>query len=306
MAYRGSFGFGMALTPWVKNLLIANTAVFVIMMVLPMATQRAVMLELAFVPGWALMRPWTAITYMFVHGGFMHLFFNMLGLFFFGPALEQRWGSAQFLKFYFFCGIGGAAFSFLFASMNPVVGASAAVYGIMLAFALNWPDMPIYIWGILPVPAKYLVGILAVFSLMSALGGAGGNVAHFAHLGGFAFGFIYLRILERNRGAAKRDWDAKTGRGGGAGGKDGGALDGLRRMMTKSRMSVVRDDDATTGRRADPPPSAKPTATEARPDPRLLDELDRVLDKISTEGMSSLTPRERKLLDEVSRKYRQN
>jgi membrane associated rhomboid family serine protease len=301
MAYRGSFGFGMHLTPWVKNLLIANAAVFVVMMVLPVTAQRAMMLELAFVPAWALMRPWTAVTYMFVHGGFMHLFFNMLGLFFFGPALEQRWGSAQFLKFYFFCGIGGAAFSFLFASMNPVVGASAAVYGIMLAFALNWPDMPIYIWGVLPIPAKYLVGILAVFSLMSALGGAGGNVAHFAHLGGFAFGYLYLRMMGRRSGGG---WD--VGAGGRAGKDKGGAFDGLRRMMTKRRMTVVRgDDEPAASRRGEPPAPSKPTA-EPRPDPRLLDELDRVLDKISTEGMSSLTPRERRLLDEVSRKYRQN
>jgi membrane associated rhomboid family serine protease len=295
MAYRGGFGIGFGLTPWVQRLLIANVAVFFVTSLMPALT-----LELAFVPGWVLLRPWTILTYMFVHGGFMHLFFNMIGLFFFGPALEQRWGSVQFLKFYLFCGIGGAAFSFLFSPMNPVVGASAAVYGIMLAFALNWPDMPIYIWGILPIPAKYLVGMLAVFSLMSAVQGTGGNVAHFAHLGGFAFGFVYLRMMGR---AGNSNWGEGTARGRG-GGKDG-MFGGLRRMMSRRNMTVVRtDDDAPTGRGTTPRAGAQRAPEPAKPDPRLLDELDRVLDKISTEGMSSLTPRERRLLDDVSRKYR--
>jgi membrane associated rhomboid family serine protease len=92
-------------------------------------------------------RPWTVVTYMFAHGGFWHIFFNMLVLFFFGPPLEARWGSREFAKYYFICGIGGAALSFLFAFHAPIIGASAAVYGVMLAFALNWPDSPIYIWA---------------------------------------------------------------------------------------------------------------------------------------------------------------
>jgi membrane associated rhomboid family serine protease len=301
MAYRGGFGIGFGMTPWVQRLLIANGAVFVLTALLPRLT-----LELAFFPIPALMltRPWTVLTYMFVHAGFMHLFFNMIGLFFFGPALEQRWGSNQFLKFYLICGVGGAAFSFLFAAQNPVVGASAAVYGIMLAFALNWPDMPIYIWGILPIPAKYLVGILAVFSLMSAVQGTGGNVAHFAHLGGFAFGFIYFRMLERKR---KSGWsESSYGGGGGSGG--GSGFGGLRKMLTKRKMTIVRDDEATTSSSTRSTTADRPRQAEAepKPDSRMLDELDRVLDKINQQGMSSLTPRERKLLDEVSRKYRKD
>jgi membrane associated rhomboid family serine protease len=276
MAYRGSsYQFGFGLTPWVQRLLIANFAVFVLTAVIP-----GLMYDLAFIPGLTLVRPWTVLTYMFAHGGFMHLLFNMIGLFFFGPLLEDRWGSAEFIKFYLFCGIGGAAFSFLFAFHNPVVGASAAVYGIMLAFALNWPNMPIYIWGILPIPAKYLVGVLVVMSLMSAFGGAGGNVAHFAHLGGFAFCLIYLKLWGVGQ------WSPV----------------GIRKWLQRRKMKVVEGE--ADKRREEQ--QRRERKQEMQEESRVLDELDRVLEKISTEGMSSLTPAERRLLDEVSRKYRQN
>jgi membrane associated rhomboid family serine protease len=276
MAYRGSsFQFGYGLTPWVQRLLIANGVIFVVSHMLYPPLQW----QFAFVPGLTLVRPWTILTYMFMHGGFWHLFFNMIGLFFFGPPLEARWGSTEFIKFYLFCGLGGAAFSFLFAFNYPVVGASAAVYGIMLAFAMNWPNMPIYIWGILPIPAKYLVGVLVVMSLLSAFGDTASNIAHFAHIGGFVFALIYMKLL--------------SGAGSGWG--------SLRRRLDRRRLSVVRGDDDTR-----PQPTPRQPEKRRNPDPRLLDELDRVLEKISTQGMSSLSAEERRLLDEVSRKYRQN
>jgi membrane associated rhomboid family serine protease len=275
MAYRGGMGFGFALTPWVQRLLIANGIIFVLTMASPALT-----MFMAFVPRLALVQPWTVFTYMFAHGGFMHLFFNMLGLFFFGPALEERWGSSEFLKFYLFCGVGGAAFSFLFAFHSPVIGASAAVYGVLLAFAMYWPNLPIYIWGIFPVPAKYLVGILVVFSLMSAFGGAGGPVAHFAHLGGFAFCLIYLKLWGVGQ------WSPV----------------GIRKWLQRRKMKVVEGE--ADKRREEQ--QRRERKQEMQEESRVLDELDRVLEKISTEGMSSLTPAERRLLDEVSRKYRQN
>jgi membrane associated rhomboid family serine protease len=277
MAYRGSFSFGFGLTPWVKNLLIANVGVFLV----DYMTRGGLGYYLAFEPARVLVEPWTLITYMFAHGNFWHLFWNMLALFFFGPPLEQRWGSTEFLKYYFICGMGGAALSFLFAFSSPIIGASAAVYGVMLAFAMNWPDAPIYIWGILPVKAKYLVMVLAVFSIMSMVNpSGGGNIAHAAHLGGFAAGFIYLRL-----------------------GSPGGGLGGLRRMMNKRKLKVVtRDDDSRNAAAGRPAPT--PRRRGSGEEEKLLDELDRVLEKISTEGMSSLTPQERKLLDEVSRRYR--
>src|SRR5688572_18780691 len=124
MAYGSSFSFGFSLTPWVKRLLIANIAVFLLTYAF-----RDITYYLAFAPSEILSRPWTPITYMFVHGGIFHLLFNMLGLFFFGARLEDRWGSREFIKYYLVCGLGGAALSFVFAFNNSVVGASGAVYG---------------------------------------------------------------------------------------------------------------------------------------------------------------------------------
>jgi membrane associated rhomboid family serine protease len=271
MAYRSNVTFGYGLTPWVKRLIIANVAVFLVDFVVP---HLGLTRYMAFVPGNILFQPWTLLTYMFAHGGFMHLFFNMLGLFFFGPPLENRWGSREFVKFYFLCGLGGALLSFVFAFSSPIIGASAAVYGVMLAFAMNWPDAPIYIWGIIPVTAKWLVVIIAVFSFVSAFHGAADNVAHFAHLGGFAAGFLYLKWerLRRTR---------------------------IRRKFSPQLRAVPERKDA------EPPVAVHPLERYANKE-KLLDELDRVLDKISTDGMSSLTADERKLLDDVSRKYRQN
>jgi membrane associated rhomboid family serine protease len=271
MAYRGGFSFGYGLTPWVQRLIIANAIIFLATTLDGSGFVRSYM---AFVPGDILMRPWTVLTYMFAHGDFWHLFFNMLGLFFFGPPLESRWGSREFVKFYFLCGLGGAALSFLFAFHSPIIGASAAVYGVMLAFAMNWPDAPIYIWGIFPVQAKWLVGIIAGLSLWSAILGAENGVAHFAHLGGFVAAIVYLKWENIRR---KR----------------------IRRMFSPPKLSVVQRGNETP---------AEPRSSSGRPETpaKLLDELDRVLEKISTDGMSSLTFEERKLLDDVSRKYRQD
>lgn len=269
--YNDSYQFGgYHLTPWVKRLLIANGVVFLATWAVP-----GLLGYLAFRPSAVLFQPWTAITYMFAHGGFWHIFFNLLALFFFGPPLEARWGSREFIKYYVICGLGGAALSFVFAFHSPIVGASAAVYGIMLAFAMNWPDLPIYIWGIFPVKAKWLVIALAILSFISAFGGSADGVAHFAHLGGFAAGFLYIRL------------DGATG----------SPLNKARKLFSRRRFKVVPGATAT---------KPEPPRPKRRDEDRALDEVDRVLDKISTQGMASLTPEERRLLDEVSRRYRQN
>jgi hypothetical protein len=236
-----------------------------------------------------LYRPWTIITYMFAHDphGIGHVLFNMIALFFFGPPLEARWGSREFLKFYFICGMGGAALSFLFVNSS-IIGASAAVYGVMLAFAMNWPDAPIYIWGILPIPAKYLVGLAVAFSLFSGITARADGVAHFAHLGGFAAAFLYLKMDHRG----------------------GGLFTRVRKMVTRRRMNVVPgggpDPVGSVGTMRPKRPAAGAARTGAVQEEKLLNDLDRVLEKISTQGMSSLTRGERDLLDEASRRYRQN
>jgi membrane associated rhomboid family serine protease len=176
------------MTPWVLRLLIANVVMFFLA-----APGTPLFGLLALVPWAVLLRPWTVVTYMFLHGGIGHLFFNMLGLFFFGPRLERQLGGRRFVWLYFLSGLGGAAFSFAFARHSAVVGASGAVFGVLLGFAHFWPREPIYIWGVLPVEARWLVTVLAAAALWSGMSGAQAGVAHFAHLGGFAAGYAYLR-----------------------------------------------------------------------------------------------------------------
>ena len=275
MAYSSSYQFGgFHITPWVRRLLIANAVVGLATWLVP-----GLQSSLGFIPSRALQQPWSFVTYMFVHGGFLHLLFNMLGLFFFGPPVEERLGSREFIKYYTICGlIGGAVLAFIFAPNGMLIGASGAVYAVMLAFAYFWPDMPIYIWGIFPVKAKWLVGIFAGMSLVFIINPNGGNVAHWAHFGGFAVGFIYLKF----------------------GASFGGPMEKLQRFTSSRRRKLkVIPGQAQSLKREEPP-------RRRRAEEEVLDEVDKVLDKISTHGMASLTAEERKLLDEVSKRYRQN
>jgi membrane associated rhomboid family serine protease len=279
MAYATtSFGFGFSLTPMVKRLLIANAIVFCLTLVVG----QSLMFEwFALQPSRLIFRPWGPITYMFVHAGLMHLVFNMLVLFFFGPPLEARWGEREFVRFYVVCGLGGVVLSLIFQPVT-MVGASAAIFGVMLAFAMKWPNVPIYIWGIFPVQAKYLVGFLTLVELLSARAGAqGSNIAHFAHLGGALAGFLYL----------KADWRTSEG------------LQRLQRAATRRRrLAIVPRDENDAEER----PGVLTGGRRVREDAALYDKVDAVLDKISAEGMESLTPEERRLLDEVSRRHRSN
>ncbi|HET9949990.1 MAG TPA: rhomboid family intramembrane serine protease, partial [Longimicrobiales bacterium] len=140
------------MTPWVRRLLVANVVVFLLMGFAGDLYQ-----VLVLYPPWVLRYPWTLVTYMFLHAGIGHLLFNMLGLFFFGPRLETRLGSRRFLVLYFVSGLGGALLTFVFAPNAAVVGASAAVLGVLMGFAMFWPRERIYIWGILPLEAWLLV-----------------------------------------------------------------------------------------------------------------------------------------------------
>jgi rhomboid family protein len=180
------------MTPWVLRLIIANGAVFLLSNAFP-----RVEYLFALVPSMILTRPWTVVTYMFLHGGFAHIFFNMLALFFFGPQVEARLGGRDFLWLYFLSGAGGAVASFIFMPNVPVIGASAGVFGVMLAFAIYWPDAPIYIWAIFPIKAKWLVIIFVVLELFFGVTGAESGIAHFAHLGGFASGWLFLKWRDR-------------------------------------------------------------------------------------------------------------
>ena len=272
-----SFGLGLKPTPMVKRLLIANAVMFAFQLALP-----DVMFNwFAFQPSQIVFKPWGQLTYMFLHGNLMHLVGNMLFVFFFGPPLESKWGEREFLKFYLVYGLGGVALS-LFFQASALIGASAAVYGVMLAFAMNWPNAPIYVFGIFPVLAKYLVAFMGVLNLVGAAGSAqgGSNVAHFAHLGGLLAAYLYL----------KADWRTSK------------PLEGFKKAARKKnrRLAIVPGDES----------AAEDAASASRPNVRedgaLYDKVDAVLDKISAEGMSSLTRDELRLLDDVSKKHRTN
>ena len=190
------------MTTWTRRLLVANLVLF------PLTEWAAPRLvpEMALVPGLLLSRPWTALTYMFVHAGIWHVGFNMLVLYFFGPRLETRLGGRHFLGLYLVAGLSGAILSwgFMFVGLTapnrPIVGASGAIFGVLLGFARYWPRDRIFIWGVLPIEARWLVAIMVAMALFGGFGGAQGGIAHFAHLGGFAGGWIYLWVRDRGRG----------------------------------------------------------------------------------------------------------
>jgi len=181
-----------------KNLIIANVLVFIIQLLfynlIPITAYFA-LIPKDFMKGYI----WQAVTYMFLHGGFFHLAINMYILWMFGRELEYLWGTKEFYKYYFICGIG-AAFIYSLFNMNstiPVVGASGAVFGILLAFGMTFPRTKLIIFPLLiPIDAKYAVWIFGVLEFLYLLEG-GGNVAHLAHLGGLALGYLYLRWKRR-------------------------------------------------------------------------------------------------------------
>ncbi|MGI8499255.1 MAG: rhomboid family intramembrane serine protease, partial [Gemmatimonadaceae bacterium] len=176
------------MSPWVSRLLIANVAMFMLQYLSPGMTE-----QLVLVPALLPVRPWTAVTYMFLHGGIGHIFFNMLALYFFGPRVEERIGGSQFLWLYFVSGISGALLSWIFTPTVGVIGASGALFGVMLAYARFWPHDRILIWGIVPVEARWLVVITTGVELFFIQPGArGGGIAHFAHLGGYVGAAAYL------------------------------------------------------------------------------------------------------------------
>lgn len=141
---------------------------------------------------------WQLVTYLFLHGGFFHIFFNMFALWMFGPDLEQLWGDSEFLKFYFLCGVGAGVFdvvlnSFWGSSFAITIGCSGALYGLLLAFGMTYPNRPIFIWFIIPIKAKWFVLIIGAIEFFSEISGPGSNVSHLAHLGGMLVAYLYLR-----------------------------------------------------------------------------------------------------------------
>ncbi|MDT8436715.1 MAG: rhomboid family intramembrane serine protease [Gemmatimonadota bacterium] len=279
-----------ALTPWVKRLLVLNFGMWALMAIGLVSTRTALDL-LAFRADRLLVRPWTFLTYAFLHGGFGHVLFNMLAVFFFGPPLERQWGGRRFLVYYLVCAAGGALAALLLVNVvgtAPMVGASGAVFGLLLAFALRWPDAPIYLWFLFPVKAKYFVGFLALATLWFTASAARttGGTAHWAHLGGLLAGWFWLRRGDRVTAAVRRLAARLRGRP-------------PPRSRSRGRAAGATGG-AAGGRKVRP----RPRPRREDPDGDTLDEVDRILDKIRESGIDALTDEERAFLDDMSRRYR--
>ncbi len=251
------------MTPWVTRLIVANLAMFLVSAINPIVF-RLFLLVPVLIP----IRPWTLITYMFLHAGPMHLLFNMLALYFFGPRLELRLGSRQFLWLYFLSGLMGAILSVI-TPTAAIVGASGAVFGVLLGYARYWPRDVIYIWGILPIEARWLVVIMTGLSLYGGVGGGRGGIAHFAHLGGFLGAFLYLKWRERTSPAAR-----------------------FRAQATATPLRSTGKSQADVERwRAILKENIHPVNRE---------EVDRLLQKIEAAGVATLTADEKAFLDRFS------
>ena len=198
--YAASFSFGPGpLSLALKALIGANVAMFLAQFFFAIVTD-VLGLRPVFVLRYFWV--WQLVTYMFLHGGIFHIVFNMLALWMFGTELERVWGTRYFLKFYFVTGIGAGALTVLF-SLLPfgfahqlqganIIGASGAIYGLLLAYALYFPDRPIYMYFVFPIPAKIFVAIMGAIAFFSSLSDAGG-VANATHLGGLLVGYLYLK-----------------------------------------------------------------------------------------------------------------
>jgi membrane associated rhomboid family serine protease len=262
------FGPGASIPPMVRLLLGVNIGVFILQKLAgwdPIANFALIPAEM-----WPL-KLYTLVSYMFLHGGFLHIGFNMFMLWMFGTAIEYAWGAKLFLRYYFVCGIGGGITQALVGlgfggGYIPIIGASAAIMGLLLAYGMMYPNQLVYLYGLIGIRMKYLVVGLVLIDLVGALGRGGTTVAHFAHLGGMLFGWLYLSFDSQLNGVVRRMRATFA-----------------RRKMEQNRENVFRQSGRTSG---DRPGDAS---------------VDEILEKISEHGIESLTPREREILRNASR-----
>jgi membrane associated rhomboid family serine protease len=247
---------------------------------------------------------WTVFTYMFVHAGFWHIAGNMLFLWVFGPRVERAWGSGAFVRYYLICGLGGCLAQSLLNRDSILVGASAAIYGVMLAYAVRWPDDEFLLWFVVPVKAKWLVAACILIDLVlgvSSFGGGAPGVAHFAHLGGLITGWLYLHTppsnaLERfrQRVAGAPDLPEEPPRP-------------IPRGLPRGREPRREVDEIVAKSKA--AVAKRPAAVQAprnQPRTRRGEEINALLDKISQFGLDSLTKDERRMLEDASKRLRED
>lgn len=286
------------ITPAVAWLLAINIGVFFVQ--LAIFGERNIFNALGFASaempaGW-----WTIGTYMFVHAGLAHLAFNMFALWTFGPRVEAEWGTRGFTAFYLWSGLGGALTHLILVRSGVLVGASAAIYGVMLAFAMRWPDEEVLVFGVIPMKTKWFVAWMVVINLLLAMasqsGGTGSGIAAIAHLGGLLFAWVYIKGpgsggIERfrRRVAAIPDDQDEMPRA-------------VPKPQPRTRDSSVSRTDAVVAKSMAATPKLLPPKVDSRK--RRSEEVNRVLDKISQSGVQSLSPDERTILERFSRELR--
>jgi len=271
-----NFALSSRFTPWVVRLIAANMVVLLLMRTIFISPELTS--ALAFSPAAPLTAPWTFFTYMFVHAGLLHLLGNMFMLFVFGTPVESRMGSRAFILYYLLCGVGGAVFSLALSNImnvGPMVGASGAVLGVALAFAMYWPDAELIVFPLpVPIRARTLVALLIGADLFFAFLTPGDGIAHVAHVGGVLSGYLYFRMQGLSRHSPRPP------------------------PRAVERVVMVQSGSAEPERRTPVTPARPRRRVDADP---VAAEVDRVLDKISEKGIASLTPAERRFLDEVSK-----
>ncbi len=181
----------------IKIILIVNAVVYVLQSLGGTAFSQSLITSFGLTPAAVLrLAIWQLVTYIFLHGGFFHILFNMFALYMFGGELERTWGTREFVKFFFVCGIGAGIVSVIAdpGSTIPTIGASGSIYGILLAYGMMFPNRTILLFPfMIPVKVKYYVMFIGGMAFLSSFSGGGGGIAHFAHLGGMIFAYIYLK-----------------------------------------------------------------------------------------------------------------
>jgi membrane associated rhomboid family serine protease len=255
---------------------------------------------------------WSALTYMFVHYGVWHLALNMYVLLAFGPRLETAMGTRAFTLYYLWCGLGGAVAHMLFVRTGLLIGASAGVLGVMFAYWQQWPEEELSLFGVIPMRPWTVLMLLGSVILISGAIDAGAavaggeRIAYVAHVGGIAFAWLYMRTppaasIERFRQRISPAPDYSQDE----------TPRAIPRTLPRTRSNAQRDDvDEIVAKSkavaAQQPRPATRALVAPVPPPReeRVAELDRVLDKISLEGLESLTPAERAVLDTMARRLR--
>lgn len=240
--------------------------------------------------------PWQLISYMFLHGDFTHLFFNMFALWMFGMELENLWGSKRFLIYYTICGLGAAVANLFvspfFTTVGPTIGASGSVYGILVAFGYLFPNRHIYIYFLIPIKAKYLVILYMALEIFAVASQSETGIAHIAHLGGAVIGIIYLLITNRKRMTL---------------------FDNFKSNQTNnfwSNSSANHKPNYTEPKQKVYDAEYKDIETKDYKSEmdlkqkEIQDRIDAVLDKLSKSGYQSLTDEEKRILFEESKKLR--